>query len=154
MKTEQSCQYKKFTFVRNSTYQYTSGKREGCKHEKIMKNGPIFSNQIVQLISNYQPVKSEHHMSKTNHKSENKQQCDSILYRHLIHMTLKFNILHHLHARWLWLLRVQVLQKLQGRVSTINFLPRLAFTQYLQRQIPGKHICYSIINSKIHHIMI
>ncbi len=142
MKAGQLCQNTNNTFARNVTYQYTSGEREGCKHEKIMKNGPIFSNQIIQLISNYQPVKSEHHMNKTNHTSENKQQSDPMLYNNLVHITLKFNILRHLHARWLWLLRVQVLHKLQGRVSTINFLPQLTLTQYLQRKIPNKHIWY------------
>lgn len=46
-----------------------------------MKNGPVLSNQIVQLISNYQPIKSEHHMNKTNRTSVNKQQSEPILYR-------------------------------------------------------------------------
>ena len=80
-KAEQSCQNNNNTFTRNSTYQYTSGEGGCCKHEKIMKNGPVFSNQIVQLISNYQPIKSEHHMNKTNHTSVNKQQSEPILYR-------------------------------------------------------------------------
>ena len=121
-----------------------------------MKNGPVFSNQIVQLISNYQPIKSEHHMNKTNHTSVNKQQSEPILYNVLVHKstpTLKFNILHHLRARWLGLLRVQVLQMLQGRGSPVNFLSRLAFTQYLQSQIPIKQICYSMVNSKLHRLI-
>lgn len=80
-KAEQSCQNTNNTFTRNSTYQYTSGEGECCKHEKIMKNGPVLSNQIVQLISNYQPIKSEHHMNKTNRTSVNKQQSEPILYR-------------------------------------------------------------------------
>lgn len=151
-KAEQSCQDTNNTFTRSSTYQYTPGEGECCKHEKIMKNGPVFSNQIVQLISNYQPIKSEHHMNKTNHTSVNKQQSEPILYRDPT-PTLKLNILHHLHARWLGLLRVQVLQMLQGRGSTINFLSRLAFTQYLQSQIPIKQICYSIVNSKLHRLI-
>ena len=73
------------TFVRNGTYQYTSGEREGCKHEKIMKNSPIFSNQIIQLISNYQPVKSEHTAwikPITHQRTSNKviQYCIIILF--------------------------------------------------------------------------
>lgn len=121
-----------------------------------MKNGPVFSNQIVQLISNYQPNKSEHHMNKTNHTFVNKQPSEPILYNVLVHKstpTLKFNILHHLRARWLGLLRVQVLQMLQGRGSPVNFLSRLAFTQYLQSQIPIKQICYSMVNSKLHRLI-
>lgn len=43
----------------NSTYEYTSREWQCCEHEKIMKHCPIFSNQIIQLISNYDPNKME-----------------------------------------------------------------------------------------------
>lgn len=82
-KAEQSCQNANNT----CTYQYTSGEGECCKHEKIMKNGPVFSNQIVQLISNYQPIKSEHHMNKTNHTSVNKQQSEHHSYVEIQYLT-------------------------------------------------------------------